>query len=88
MEFLNISLKKRVLNELPTSFVENLALFSYHTKTLKVIMLSKTVAPAHIKWHFENHVKDKLIRNPTNYEAWKAFDKIHKSFASNPRNVR
>lgn len=58
MEFLDGSLKKRVLNELPTSFVENLALFSYHTKTLKVILLSKTVAPAYIKCHFENHVKD------------------------------
>ena len=49
-------------------------------------MSSKTTAD--MRLHFQNHMKDGLLTYPANCEAWKAFDKTHESFASDPRNVR
>lgn len=41
-----------------------------------------------MRWHFDNHVKDGLLRHPADCEAWKTFDQTHESFALDPRNVR
>ena len=32
-----------------------------------------------MRWHFENRVKDRLLRHSKNCKAWKAFDQTHKS---------
>lgn len=49
-------------------------------------MCRKTAAYA--KWHKECRVDDGVMRHPADSKAWKEFDKIHSSFASEPRNVR
>lgn len=60
--------------------MENLVLLL--PRLQRLFMSSKTAR--NMRWHFENHLKDGLLRHPSDFEAWKAFDKIHESFASNP----
>lgn len=49
-------------------------------------MSSKTAT--YMRWHHNEHVDDGVLRHPTNSDAWKAFDRTHESFSSEPRNVR
>lgn len=41
-----------------------------------------------MKWHDEGHTKDRKLRHPTDWLAWKIFDSLHLNFALDPRNVR
>ncbi|XP_056685802.1 uncharacterized protein [Spinacia oleracea] len=40
-----------------------------------------------MRWHFE-HEDDKILRHPSDGEAWKSFDKRYVEFAEDPRSVR
>ena len=41
-----------------------------------------------MRWHHDSRVDDGVMRHPADAMAWKSFDKIHKDFSSEPRNVR
>ncbi|XP_061358361.1 uncharacterized protein LOC133302572 [Gastrolobium bilobum] len=41
-----------------------------------------------MRWHAMHGNNDGLMRHPRDSEAWKKFDDLHTSFASDPRNVR
>nr|GMC49021.1 uncharacterized protein LOC109191868 [Ipomoea batatas] len=55
---------------------------------LKRLYASKTTA-ASMRWHNEDHGHDSgVMCHPSDSEAWKHFNAIHPSFASESRNVR
>lgn len=60
--------------------------FPIKPRLQRLFMCRKTAAYA--KWHKECRVDDGVMRHPADSKAWKEFDKIHSSFASEPRNVR
>lgn len=60
--------------------------FSITRRLQRLFMSSKTAGD--MRWHFDNCVKDGLLRHPADCEAWKTFYQIHESFALDPRNVR
>ncbi|KAK0608016.1 hypothetical protein LWI29_024152 [Acer saccharum] len=60
--------------------------FPITSRLQRLFMSSKTAAS--MRWHFENRVKDGLLRHPADSEAWKKFDEKHGTFAEDPRNVR
>lgn len=39
-------------------------------------------------WHYENRSSSGELRHPSDGEAWKHFDRVHPTFARDPRNVR
>nr|XP_009786859.1 PREDICTED: uncharacterized protein LOC104234908 [Nicotiana sylvestris] len=39
-------------------------------------------------WHHDKRVDDGIMRHPADSIAWKTFDELYQSFASEPRNVR
>lgn len=41
-----------------------------------------------MRWHKDRRIEDGVLRHPANFEAWKDFDRQHKSFALDSRNVR
>lgn len=41
-----------------------------------------------MRWHKEKCVDDGVLRHPSDAKAWKEFDKVHKSFSKDLRNVR
>ena len=41
-----------------------------------------------MQWHENNHVKDAILRHPTNSEAWKRLYQRYPELALNPHNVR
>ncbi|CAL2256115.1 unnamed protein product [Prunus armeniaca] len=43
---------------------------------------------AYMRWHYEERVKDGVLRHPADSEAWKSLDRIHESFGNELRNVR
>ncbi|VVA26864.1 PREDICTED: LOC109704191 isoform [Prunus dulcis] len=49
-------------------------------------MSSKTAVD--MRWHYEERVKDGVLRHPANSEAWKSLDRIRESFGNESRNVR
>ncbi|KAK0583399.1 hypothetical protein LWI29_036516 [Acer saccharum] len=60
--------------------------FPITSRLQRLFMSSKTAAS--MRWHFENRVKDGLLRHPADSEAWKKFDEKHETFTEDPRNVR
>ncbi|KAI3469973.1 hypothetical protein Pfo_026636 [Paulownia fortunei] len=50
---------------------------------LKQLFLSKYIVKD-IRWHKEKRV----LRYPADIEAWKEFNKLHETFAEDPRNIR
>ena len=42
----------------------------------------------YITWHAKPSGKDGELRHPSDWEAWKVFDKKYSEYASEPRNVR
>ncbi|KAI3443855.1 hypothetical protein Pfo_000520 [Paulownia fortunei] len=55
---------------------------------LKWLFLSKYIA-RDMRWHAEKRVEtDRVLRHPVDTKAWKEFDKSHKTFADDPKNVR
>ncbi|XP_004289416.1 PREDICTED: uncharacterized protein LOC101293241 [Fragaria vesca subsp. vesca] len=57
------------------------------TPRLQRLFMSSKTAQAMI-WHFEDRVKDGVLRHPADAEAWKHFDQIHPLFDDEHRNVR
>ena len=49
-------------------------------------MSSKTAS--HMKWLVDGCMRGEMMRHPLDSLAWKNFDKVHPSFAQEPRNVR
>ena len=55
---------------------------------LQRLFVNKAIA-CDMKWHKEKRVNEEnIMRHPADSESWKEFDKIHESFAQDPRNVR
>ncbi|XP_071925283.1 uncharacterized protein [Coffea arabica] len=55
---------------------------------LQRLFVNKEIA-RDMRWHKERHVDNKnMMRHPADSLAWKDFDRNHKSFAEDPRNVR
>ncbi|KAI3443853.1 hypothetical protein Pfo_000518 [Paulownia fortunei] len=55
---------------------------------LKWLFLSKYIA-RDMRWHAEKRVEtNRVLRHPADAKAWKEFDKSHKIFADDPKNVR
>ncbi|KAL3838469.1 hypothetical protein ACJIZ3_023060 [Penstemon smallii] len=54
---------------------------------LQRLFISKKTA-LDMRWHKERRVDDGILRHPADAEEWKEFDKLHESFAEDPRNVR
>ncbi|CAL9000647.1 unnamed protein product [Prunus brigantina] len=52
----------------------------------RLYMSSKTAVD--MRWHYEERVKDGVLRHPADSEAWKSLDRIHESFGNESRNVR
>ena len=52
----------------------------------RLFMHSETAAA--MRWHATERPNDGNLRHPADGEAWKDFDSLHPSFASDPRNVR
>ncbi|KAI0504324.1 hypothetical protein KFK09_015276 [Dendrobium nobile] len=42
----------------------------------------------HMRWHKEKIAKSDILSHPSDAEAWKHFDRVHPSFAAEPRNIR
>ena len=42
----------------------------------------------HMKCHVDGCMRGEMMRHPIDFSAWKNFDKVHPSFAQEPRNVR
>ncbi|KAI0516679.1 hypothetical protein KFK09_009356 [Dendrobium nobile] len=42
----------------------------------------------HMRWHKEKIAKSDVLSHPSDAEAWKHFDRVHPSFAAEPRNIR
>ncbi|XP_021853263.2 uncharacterized protein [Spinacia oleracea] len=59
--------------------------FSLIPRLKRLYMSSKTAKD--MRWHFE-HKDDKILRHPSDGEAWKSFDKRYVEFAEDPRSVR
>ena len=60
--------------------------FPLKPRLQRLFMCSKTAAE--MRWHHERNVKSRVIEHPADGKAWKQFDEEHKSFSSEPRNVR
>lgn len=41
-----------------------------------------------MRWHKDRRIDNVVLRHPANFEAWKDFDRQHKSFALDSRNDR
>lgn len=48
---------------------------------------SVTTAP-HMRWHSESQRESGVLCHPSDGEAWKHFDRVHPTFAREPRNIR
>ncbi|CAM8999989.1 unnamed protein product [Rhodiola kirilowii] len=57
------------------------------TPRLQRLYMSVKTADS-MRWHHEERVDDGVLRHPADSEVWKAFDRIHGSFATESRNVR
>ena len=66
--------------------IKTLHYFPLVPRLQRLFMSSKTTA--NMRWHDEKHVNDEVASHPTDSLAWKKFDEMHPSFASEPRNVR
>ncbi|CAL8117665.1 unnamed protein product [Prunus armeniaca] len=60
--------------------------FSLTPRLQRLFMSSKIAAD--MRWHYEERVKDGVLRHPTDSEAWKSLDRIHESFGNESCNVR
>lgn len=78
---LNSSSSKR--NKIPYKI---LRYFPLKSRLQRLFMSSQTAEA--MRWHKEKHVDDGLLRHLANSIAWKTFDEKHKTFTSDPRNVR
>ncbi|GKV09925.1 hypothetical protein SLEP1_g21358 [Rubroshorea leprosula] len=54
---------------------------------LQRLYMSRKTAE-HMTWHFKCRVDSEILIHPAQSTAWKHFDVVHPSFASDPRNVR
>ncbi|XP_050229112.1 uncharacterized protein LOC126678253 [Mercurialis annua] len=54
---------------------------------LQRLFMSRKISPF-MRWHYEQCKDDGTLKHPADSLAWKHFDELHKSFASDPRNVR
>ncbi|GKV39907.1 hypothetical protein SLEP1_g47607 [Rubroshorea leprosula] len=54
---------------------------------LQRLYMSRKTAE-HMTWHLKCRVDSEILIHPAQSTAWKHFDAIHPSFASDPRNVR
>ena len=52
----------------------------------RLFMCSKTASE--MCWNYEECIKDRIMRHPTNSKAWKKFDELLQGFASEPHNVK
>ncbi|XP_057444576.1 uncharacterized protein LOC130736810 [Lotus japonicus] len=52
----------------------------------RLFMCSKTASST--RWHEEERSKDGKLRHPADGEAWQFFDKCHRDFADDSRNIR
>jgi hypothetical protein len=43
---------------------------------------------SHMKWHYDQRTKDKVLWHPADGESWKTFDERYPEFAFDPCNVR
>ena len=41
-----------------------------------------------IRWHKDESIKDRIMRHPFDYVAWKLFDEQYSQFSEGARNVR
>ncbi|XP_016512128.2 uncharacterized protein LOC107829176 [Nicotiana tabacum] len=60
--------------------------FPLKPRLQRLFMCSKTSSL--MRWHHDKKVNDGIMRHPADSIAWKTFDELHQSFASEPRNVR
>ncbi|CAH9097537.1 unnamed protein product [Cuscuta europaea] len=51
-------------------------------------MYASTATAKHMTWHVEHETKEVMMSHPSDYEAWRHFDRCHPQFAMEPRNVR
>ena len=51
-------------------------------------LFMSSVTAQFMTWHAESRNSSGVISHPVDGEAWKHFDRIHQSFAADPRNVR
>ncbi|GLT24911.1 hypothetical protein SLA2020_000730 [Shorea laevis] len=54
---------------------------------LQRLYMSRKTAE-HMTWHLKCRVDSEILIHPAQSAAWKHFDAVHPSFASDPRNVR
>ncbi|XP_050238212.1 uncharacterized protein LOC126687698 [Mercurialis annua] len=54
---------------------------------LQRLFMSRKISPF-MRWHHEQCKDDGMLKHPADSMAWKHFDELHESFASDPRNVR
>ncbi|XP_060211321.1 uncharacterized protein LOC132638477 isoform X1 [Lycium barbarum] len=57
------------------------------TPRLQRLFMSRKTSTL-MTWHKDKRVDDGIMRHPSDSMAWKSFDKLHPSFAAEPRNVR
>ena len=60
--------------------------FPLKPRLQRLFMSSKTAS--HMKWHVDGCMRGEMMRHLVDSLAWKNFDKVHPSFAQEPRNVR
>ncbi|XP_019260528.1 PREDICTED: uncharacterized protein LOC109238508 [Nicotiana attenuata] len=65
---------------------EDVLLDSCKPRLQRLFMSTKTSTL--MTWHKDKRVDDGIMRHPADSMAWKSFDELHPSFASEPRNVR
>ncbi|CAN1132472.1 hypothetical protein LINPERHAP2_LOCUS16281 [Linum perenne] len=70
---------KRIANKI-------LRYFPLKPRLQRLFMSTKTASL--MRWHHENSEENELMRHPADSLAWKSFNELHPSFASDPRNVR
>ena len=60
--------------------------FPLKPRLQRLYMSSKTTS--HMKWHVDGCMRGEMMRHLVESLAWKNFDKVHPSFAQEPRNVK
>ncbi|KAK6786969.1 hypothetical protein RDI58_015494 [Solanum bulbocastanum] len=63
-----------------------LCYFPLKPRLQRLFMSSKTSSL--MTWHHDERVDDGIMRHPADLIAWKSFDKLHPSFAAEPRNIQ
>ncbi|XP_073275513.1 uncharacterized protein [Primulina huaijiensis] len=51
-------------------------------------LYASTATASHMRWHKEHHFDGETMTHPSDSPAWRHFDAMHPSFASEIRNVR